>query len=186
MCQHWKLPNTCPPFPWFSPLCLDALMLLLQAKTRNDVYLKGILVTSVSEPGQFEISNPGTTGRSGSFLRNAKCDFRFSTLPGEIVRAVQYSCRNVLWLAQLTHSTINQIVWGQGRGVSCKEKRKERGQGNRGLFISGEGLFCMFYRDRHCAAPCSRYLHLSSSNGERRTILGYLKKPQTNCNSHSN
>lgn len=43
----------------------------------------------VSEPVtlEFEISNPGTTSRSVSLHRNAaKCDLRFSTLPGEIVQ----------------------------------------------------------------------------------------------------
>lgn len=49
----------------------------------------------------------------------------------ELVLVVQHSCRNVLWLAQWRHSTINLIVWGQGWGVSYKEKRKKRGQGKR-------------------------------------------------------
>lgn len=103
--------------PTHGPLCLilslviNAFMLLVQARTRNELYLITVLVTPVFLAVEFEISSPGTTSRSGLLLRNAaECDIRFSILPGEIVQAVQCSSRNVLGLAQSTYSTVNQIV----------------------------------------------------------------------------
>lgn len=87
-------------------------MLILASKVIIDLCPIDFHVTEVSHPGQLEISNPGATcSRSVSFLRNdTACDFMFSTQPEELGLVVQHSCRNALWLAQLRHCTINQIV----------------------------------------------------------------------------
>lgn len=65
-------------------------------------------------------------------MRNAKCDFKFSTLPREAVQAVQYSCRNVFLFAVLTECV--RLVEGE-RHINGRRARKG------GDLLSVERLF---------------------------------------------
>ncbi len=47
------------------PFLFNALTLLFQAKTRHELCVITFVVAPVSWPVEFELSNPGTTSRSG-------------------------------------------------------------------------------------------------------------------------